>query len=263
MSETAIRVDNYGLELGGRRILDSVSISVRTGEYVSVVGPNGAGKTTLLKCINRIIGGGEGTIEIFSTPLAALSQRALARQVSYVPQLDGRALPFTAEEFVAMGRYPYLAAFSGIGRQDRHELDAIFFQAGIENLLERRMDTLSGGERQKVFIAAALAQGADVMLLDEPTSFLDYRHQVEVGGLMARLNREQGKTLLAVSHDLNSALARCDRVIALLEGRVAFDGTPAQMLNEKRLREIYRTDFIFIEQPGSALPMIRPGEALP
>ncbi len=262
MDTPAIAVKNFSLELGGAKILQNVSFSVRPGDYLSIVGPNGAGKTTLLKCLNRVLTGGSGDVRIGGRPLEEISQRELARMVSYVPQLDGRSLPFTVAEFMAMGRYPYLSSFSGIREQDRRELNDAACQAGIENLLERQLDTLSGGERQKVFIAAALAQGAQIMLLDEPTTFLDYRHQVEVGRLLARLNREGGKTVLAVTHDLNSALDCCNRALALKQGEIVFDGPPVELLQENRLREIYRTGFTFIEQPGSELPFIRPWEAL-
>lgn len=257
----AITVKNFSLELGGSRILEELSFSVESGEHISIVGPNGAGKTTLLRCLNRVLTGGSGEINIFGRQLGSWAQRELARRISYVPQLDGRALPFSAAEFVAMGRYPYLSAFSGIGESDRRALDGILSRVGIEHLSERRMDTLSGGERQKVFIASALAQGAEIMLLDEPTTFLDYRHQVEIAGLLAELNRGGGKTILAVSHDLNSALSDCGRAVALSGGRIVFDGAPAELLEPERLRGIYGTGFTFISQPGSALPFIRPGEA--
>ncbi len=262
MNKSAVEVENFCLELGGARILKDISFSVRQGDYVSIVGPNGAGKTTLLKCLNRVLTGGRGDVRIFGQPLEELSQRELARRVSYVPQLDGRSLPYTAAEFMAMGRYPYLSSFSGIREQDRAALREAASQAGILDLLERSLDTLSGGERQKVFIAAALAQGAEIMLLDEPTTFLDYRHQVEVGHLLSELNSQGGKTVLAVTHDLNSALGACNRAIALKQGEIVFDGPPVELLKESRLRDIYRTGFTFIEQPGSGLPFIRPGEAL-
>lgn len=261
MSTPAVTVTNFGIELGGNQILREVSFSAGAGEYISIVGPNGAGKTTLLRCLNRVLGGGRGRIEIFGKPLEEYNQRELARRVSYVPQLDGRALPFSVEEFVAMGRYPYLSAFSGPSEQDRAMLAGILTRAGVEHLRERKVDTLSGGERQKVLIAAALAQGAEIMLLDEPTTFLDYRHQVEVRSLLGELNRLQGKTILAVTHDLNSALTECSRAVALAGGRVVFDGLPGELLDERRLREIYGTGFTFIHQPGSELPFIRPGEA--
>jgi iron complex transport system ATP-binding protein len=262
MDTPAVTVNNFSLELGGAQILNDVSFSVLPGDYLSIVGPNGAGKTTLLKCLNRVLTGGSGDVRICGTPIGELSQRELAQRVSYVPQLDGRSLPFTAAEFMAMGRYPYLSSFSGIREHDRSELNAAACQAGIEDLLERQLDTLSGGERQKVFIAAALAQGAQIMLLDEPTTFLDYRHQVEVGRLLRHLNREGGKTVLAVTHDLNSALDGCNRALALKQGEIVFDGPPVELLQETRLRDIYRTEFAFIEQPGSELPFIRPWEAL-
>ncbi|OGG03377.1 MAG: ABC transporter ATP-binding protein [Candidatus Glassbacteria bacterium RIFCSPLOWO2_12_FULL_58_11] len=261
MSEAVIEIEDFTYASGAKRILNQVSFRVGEADYLSIIGPNGAGKTTLLKCLNRILPGGEGTIKIRGRRLESYSQRALARLVSYVPQLDGRALPFSVDEFVSMGRYPYLNPFSPLSAEDRRVVREILERTGTLDFAGRRLDTLSGGERQKVFIAAALAQGAEILLLDEPTSFLDYRHQVEIHRLLRELNREHGKTVLAVTHDINNAVLACNRVLALKEGRKVFEGEARELVRKETLEGIYETAFLFVENPYSALPLVRPAES--
>lgn len=261
MSSAVIEIENFSYAIGTRRILDEVSFRVERGDYLSIIGPNGAGKTTLLRCLNRILPGGTGRVSICGMPLESYTQRALARLISYVPQLDGRALPFTVDEFVSMGRYPYLNPFSPLSGADRRVVREILERTGTLAFASRRVDTLSGGERQKVFIAAALAQGAEILLLDEPTSFLDYRHQVEIHRLLRELNREGGKTVLAVTHDINNAVLACNRVLALKEGAIAFEGSAQELVRKETLESIYETAFRFIENPHSALPLVRPAES--
>ena len=261
MSAAVIEIENFSYAFGARRILNNISFRVGEADYLSIIGPNGAGKTTLLKCLNRILPGGEGTLKIRGKPLESYSQRALARLVSYVPQLDGRALPFTVDEFVSMGRYPYLNPFSPLSAGDRRVVREILEQTGTLTFAGRRLDTLSGGERQKVFIAAALAQGAEILLLDEPTSFLDYRHQVEINRLLRELNRVNGKTVLAVTHDINNAVLSCNRVLALKEGETVFAGNARELVRKETLESIYETSFLFIENPHSSLPLVRPAES--
>ena len=253
-----VEVRNFSFRRGQKEILREVSFAVRRGEYLTIVGPNGAGKTTLLKCIDRILHGGSGEIEIFGRPLASYRQKELARRVSYVPQADGRVFPFTVEQFVLMGRYPHLSPFSSVGKHDRRAVrEALELTATLE-FADRLLDTLSGGERQKVYIAAALAQGADVLLLDEPTTFLDYRHQAEVCRLLARANQESGVTIVAVTHDVNHAALESDRIVALREGAVAFVGLPGEIMQPDVLRGIYGTAFLLVDHPRAEFPMIVP-----
>jgi len=256
--DAAIDLVGFSFGLAGKAILREVSFSVRRGEYLSILGPNGAGKTTLLKCIDRVLTGGSGRIEVFGRPLARFSQRELARRLSYVPQADGRVLPFTVEQFVLMGRYPYLRPFASIGREDREAVGEALRTTGTLEFKDRRLGTLSGGERQSVYIAAALAQGADVFLLDEPTTFLDYRHQAEIRDLLARVNAS-GVTIVAVTHDVNRAVLDSHRVVALREGAVVYCGPPTEVMQPDVLRRIYDTEFLLVPHPGADLPMIVPG----
>jgi iron complex transport system ATP-binding protein len=253
-----IDVRHFSFCVGQKQILRDVSFSVRRGEFLTIVGPNGAGKTTLLKCIDRILTGGSGKIEVCGRPLESYRQKELAQRLSYVPQADGRVLPFTVEQFVLMGRYPYLSPLSSISRQDRQTAREAMELTGTAALAERTLETLSGGERQQVFIAAALAQGAGVLLLDEPTTFLDYRHQAEVRGLLARANRQSGLTIVAVTHDANIAALESHHIIGLRDGAVVFCGTPAELMQPEVLQTIYGTSLLLVDHPQAPLPMIVP-----
>jgi len=256
--EHVIMIRNYSFRLGKKQVLRDVSLVMARGEYVAMVGPNGAGKSTLLKCLDRILTGGSGEIEICGRPLASYRQKELARLIGYVPQADGRVFPFTVEQFVLLGRYPYLSPFTPVSRQDRQVVREALELTGTVEFADRLLPTLSGGERQKVLIAAALAQGAEILLLDEPTTFLDYRHQAEIRCLLARINRESGATILAVTHDVNSAALESDRIVALKEGAVAFCGLPCELMQPHVLAQIYATPLLLVDHPVARLPVIVP-----
>ena len=257
-SNTILEITGFSFAIGPKQILHDLSFSVRQGEYLSIVGPNGAGKTTLLKCLDRIYRGGTGRITVYGRPLESYRQRDLARRISYVPQADGRVFPFTVEQFVLMGRYPYLNPFSSVGREDKEAVHHVMERTGVDEFAHRRLDTLSGGERQKVYIAAALAQGAEVLLLDEPTTFLDYRHQAEVRELLSEVNRNSGVTVVAVTHDVNRAAMDSDRIVALSTGKLVFDGTPGEIMQPEVLQRIYDTSFLLVDHPQGDVPIIAP-----
>jgi iron complex transport system ATP-binding protein len=253
-----IEIDRFSYSFGSKQVLREVSFSVDRGEYLSIVGPNGAGKTTLIKCLDRIYRGGSGRINVAGRPLGGYRQKDLARLLSYVPQADGRVFPFTVEQFVLMGRYPYLSAFSTITREDRRAVGEALDCTGTSEFADRPLDTLSGGERQKVYIAAALAQGAEVLLLDEPTTFLDYHHQAEIRDLLARVNRRSGVTVVAVTHDVNWAAIDSHRVVALRDGAVAFCGPAARIMDPTVLESIYDTPFLLVDHPLTTMPVVVP-----
>ncbi|MEE9367605.1 MAG: ABC transporter ATP-binding protein [Pontiella sp.] len=250
MTNTAIQIKNLSLRLSGKTILRKVSLEINRGEYISIIGPNGAGKTSLVKCISRIYSNWSGTVQINGKDIGQFSQRELARQLSYVPQAEGRTLPFTVFEFVLMGRYPHLSPFTSIGADDKKIVFETLEKAGLIPFSDRRLNTLSGGERQMVFIAAALAQGADILLLDEPTSFLDYSHQAQVMQLLSRLHRENNITIISVSHDINAACAQSTGIMALKEGEFQFFEPPEIAMDTDRLEALYDTPFLIAAHPS-------------
>ncbi len=253
-----IETHDFSFRFGRKQVLCDVSFEVRRGQYVTIVGPNGAGKSTLIKCIDRILTGGSGRIEVFGRPLASYRQKDLAKRISYVPQADGRVFPFTVEQFVLMARYPHLSPFSSIGQEDRRAVRQALDTTHTAEFADRPLDTLSGGERQNVFIAAALAQGADVLLLDEPTTFLDYRHQAEVHALLARANKESGVTIVAVSHDVSTAALQSDQIVALRDGSIVFQGPPRDLMQPNVLRRVYGTSLLLVDHPRADLPVVIP-----
>ena len=255
---TAISIEKLDYFIGEQRIVDSVSFTLDAGNYLSIIGPNGAGKTSLLKCINRIYTATGGDIHVFGKLLRDYTQRELARVLSYVPQANAEYFPFSVIEFVLMGRYPHLSPFTSVGPEDRAIAEEMLERTGTTPFADRAIHTLSGGERQKVFIAAALAQGAKILLLDEPTTFLDYKHQVEVTRLLQKLNREQNVTIVSVTHDVNSAVLTSNDVLALKHGAVAFHGPPEALSQGDQLEKIYGTKFHFVQDTDSGLPIVVP-----
>ncbi len=254
--KTAIQTDNLTLDLSGWRILDGISFEVKSGEYVSVIGPNGAGKTSLIKCLCGIYPNWGGTIHLQEHDAGHISARARARMLSYVPQAEGKSFPFTVKEFTLLGRYPHLSPFTSFSPEDTAAVETALEKTGMSDFRDRKLMTLSGGERQMVFIAAALAQGAEILVLDEPATFLDYRHRNRVFQLLKTLNHDQGITILTVSHNLNTA-ARCSsRILAIKGGKGSFYGSPAELLVPERLEDIFDTRFHFIREEGHPLPLV-------
>ncbi|MEA2102036.1 MAG: ABC transporter ATP-binding protein [Thermodesulfobacteriota bacterium] len=258
MEDIIIETTDLRCSIDNKVILDGISLIVHKREYLSIVGPNGAGKSTLLKCLDRIFPCDKPCIRIAGRPLKDYTQRQLARIVSYVPQVDGHVPPFSVYEFVMMGRYPYLRPFSSPSRQDKEAVYDVMSMTSTLEFADRPLDTLSGGERQKVYIASALAQGAGVLFLDEPTTFLDPRHESEVYQLLAKANRERGVTVISVTHDINSAVLTGRRVLALKDGRVAFMGDAGALMNNDVLCRIYDKEFLFMKHPETGDSIIAP-----
>ena len=256
--QVIMEMQDYSFRVGEKLILDRVSFAAREGEYLAIIGPNGAGKTTLLRCLDRIYTDGEGTILLNGKRLEGYSRRTLSKIVSYVPQADGRYFPFTVKEFVMMGRYPHLSPFSSFKKEDRTVVQEVLGLTGSADCAERNLNTLSGGERQKVFIAAALAQEGQILLLDEPTTFLDPKHQSEINSLLRRLNRKFGITIIAVTHDINSAAQWSDSVLALRNGRTHYLGSAEQVMNNQVVQGVYDKSFLFVKHPQTGRPVIIP-----
>lgn len=258
MKQPHLSVDNLCYSVDSAVLLEDVSFSVEKGGYCSIIGPNGAGKTTLVKCINRILDPSGGSIAINGTSLHNLDQRSLARLISYIPQTDVHFSGFTVYEFVMMGRYPYFRPFTPPSDADHDAVTAALNKLQLQALKDRSITTMSGGERQKVLIAASLAQEADIMLMDEPTTFLDSAKEAEIAGILTQLNSGEGKTILSVTHDLNVAMQRSTTVLLLQAGRVRYSGPPQQLMDSSLIDEVFATRFMRISHPASGLPLLIP-----
>lgn len=258
MKEFALEVKNFSYSYGNGDILRSVDFHIREAEYLTIVGPNGSGKTTLLKNIIRILVGGSGIIKLRGLDIKGFNQRELAKKISYVPQSDGRTYPFQVWEFILMSKYPYLNPFSKITSQDEREVDEVLETVHMMRFKDRDMNTLSSGERQKIMISASLIQRADIFLLDEPTTFLDPKHEEEINKILKRLNRERNITIISVTHNLNLASILSDKILALKEGRVAYFGNSETFMEQNILSSIYGKDFKLITHPERNIKIILP-----
>jgi iron complex transport system ATP-binding protein len=224
---------------GARPVLRGVSLTVPRGGLVGVLGPNGSGKTTLLKLLAGVGTPSRGRVALDGTPIASLSRSAIARRIAVVPQETHLAFDYTVLEIVLMGRYPHLGAFELEGPHDLAIARDALAATGTAALERRSFSTLSGGEKQRVVIASALAQSAEILLLDEPTASLDLGYQIEIAELLRQLNRERAVTMVLSAHDLNLAASLCRELTLLKDGAVIASGPTGSTLTPDRVRELY------------------------
>lgn len=235
-----VKVDDLELRYNGSAVLSDVSLEVRTGELLALVGPNGAGKTTLLRAISGLLPPVHGTVFLDQSTVASLDPRAIATRLASVEQSIRCPAELTVRNAVALGRLPHLGRFRAMGPHDRAVVDGAMERTAIVELAERRVATLSSGERQRVWLAMALAQEPRVLLLDEPTSHLDIHFQIAILELVRDLARS-GLTVIASLHDLNLAAEFADRVALVAEHRLLGCGSPGEILSEDLLERAYRT----------------------
>jgi iron complex transport system ATP-binding protein len=226
---------------------------------LTIIGPNGAGKSTLLKCLDNIITDWSGTILLDGVPIRQITQIELARRIAFVQQSVSKLFAFSVRQLVEMGRYPHLNWLSTLTDEDNQTIEDAMNAMGISHLADRTIETLSGGEMQKVHLATALVQQANILFLDEPTTYLDYKYQSEIGRMLRMLNQQQNKTIIEVTHDVNRALLDATHVIALSEGKIVFDGSPSYLMDTDHLRNIYDIDFQFADHPSLPLKIVVPG----
>jgi iron complex transport system ATP-binding protein len=235
-------VDAAGVSkrLGGVEILSDVDFAVEAGQFVGLVGPNGAGKTTLLRCLNGVLAPDRGSVAVAGEDVGDLSARETGRLVATVPQDTHLSFAFDVRQVVSMGRNPYVSRFGSESAADREAVDRALARTETEHLADREIDAVSGGERQRVVLARALAQETPVLLLDEPTASLDVNHQVRTLELVADLVAD-GKTAVAAIHDLNLAAHYCDELVLLADGSVLDAGDPEAVLTERNLEAAFDT----------------------
>jgi iron complex transport system ATP-binding protein len=226
----------YGPGLAG---LHGVSLEIPPGDLVGILGPNGSGKTTLLRLLGGMLTPASGRVMIDGRDLARIPRREIAKRIAVVPQETRLSFEYSVLEVVLMGRYPHLGAFELESQQDLTIAREALAATGTLALEDRLFPTLSGGEKQRVIIASALAQSAGLMLLDEPTTALDPGYQIEIATLLRRLNAERGVTMAVATHDLNLAAGVCRRLVLLREGRVLAAGRTDQVLTRESVRALY------------------------
>ncbi len=251
-----VRLENIHFKYDTELILKDISFSVASGDFVGVIGPNGSGKTTLLRIIDGLLVPQSGSVRIKNLPIDAMRRRDIAKTIAVVPQESEITFPFTAEEVVLMGRSPHLGMMSFEGEADFRIARQAMEMTDIADLASRRMNELSGGERQRVLIARALTQEPEVMLLDEPTAFLDIRHQMEILDLARKLNITKGVTVIAVTHDINLASMYCDRIIFLQKGKVHCMGSPDAVISEANIRDVYGMRVLVDKNPVAGCPRV-------
>ncbi len=253
----AITVDNISFRYRSTvPTLRNLSFSVNRGEFLSFLGPNGSGKTTLLRLLDRILLPDEGRITVDGKPLEEYSRTELARRIGFVPQDTTMVFPFTVMEIVLMGRAPHARGMMFESEHDREIALEMLRLTDALHLADQSVTTLSGGERQRVLIARALAQEADILLLDEPNAHLDIAHQMDVFSIIRKLNRERGITVVSVSHDLNLAAAFSDRIGMLVCGSLAALGSPAEVLTEQNIATAFRARVVVDSHPASGTPRV-------
>ena len=231
-----IGLSGVTVELGGRAVVDRVDAVVERGEWLALIGPNGAGKTTLLRAVARLVPYG-GEISLAGRPALELSRSELGRLVAVVPQEPSTPPWMTVAEYVLLGRTPHLGPLAKEGARDRDAAARALARLDLLPFVDRRLGTLSGGEKQRVVVARALAQEAPIILLDEPTAALDIGHQQQALDLLDVLRQESGLTLVAAMHDLTLAAQYADRVLMLSDGVIVADGPPVEVLTEAMLAE--------------------------
>ncbi|MDC0357748.1 ABC transporter ATP-binding protein [Oligoflexia bacterium] len=256
MKAPQIAIEHLSYSFGEQRVLDNVSFRICSGERVSILGPNGAGKTTLLKCIGNIYTALPGTILLNGKSVARLTQKEIARVVGYVPQQLEMPFPYTVFEFLSMARYPHLAALRALSAKDEEVIERALHTTASADLKSRCFSELSGGERQRVLIAAALAQEPEILLLDEPTVFLDPKYQAQINRLLSEIRERSHVTILTVTHDINMACSEGDRIIALKAGELFFDGKPKDLLVGDNLERLYGTKFSVLEHKEREHPVV-------
>ncbi len=226
------------------RVLHSISFNVEQGEFVGIVGPNGAGKSTLLRCISGTVRVDPGRVRTEGHDVTLLRRRELGRVMAVVPQEEVHAFGFTVQEVVSMGRYPHLGRFEFEKPSHRRVVEKAMGYTNTLHLRDKSVKALSGGEKQRVVIAKALAQEPKMLLLDEPTKNLDVRHTFDIMKLVSRMNRERDITVIGVFHDLNLAARFCKRIVLLKRGRILADGSPEEVLTSRNIKRAFEVDAV-------------------
>ena len=250
----SIATENLSVAYEDNLIVDGLNMQIPQGKITAIIGPNGCGKSTVLKAVGRILKPKNGVVYLNGNDIRHLTTREIAKKMAILPQSPQAPAGLTVGELVAYGRFPYQQGWGKLKLEDKEMIAWALAATRLTELETTTVDTLSGGQRQRVWIAMALAQQTDLILLDEPTTYLDLAYQLEVLELLYRLNREQGCTIAMVLHDLNLAARFADYMVAVRGGSIIRHGSPEEVMTAEVLRETFRIDARIITEPGTGRP---------
>lgn len=256
-SQPSLRAESLTLNYGGRNIIENLDFEVPAGQVTAIIGPNGCGKSTLLRGFSRLLKPAGGRIHLNDKDVSKYSSRDFARRVGLLPQNPVAPDGITVGDLVSRGRYPYQGMFSKASREDDAAVAWALEATHTESLAQVPVAELSGGQRQRVWVAMALAQETDVLLLDEPTTFLDLAHQVDLLDLVVRLNRDRGITMVLVLHELNMAARCADHLVAMKDGEIRTYGRPDDVLTRENLADVFGLD-ANVTSDGAGSPVVVP-----
>ncbi len=252
--ELAMEGKQLVIGYGEKIIIPAMDVKIPKGKITSIIGPNGCGKSTLLKALARILPLQSGDIEIEGVKMSSLKTESIAKKLALLPQGPQAPEGLLVEELVAFGRYPYQKGFGKLSKEDHEHIERAMKATKVLDLKGRSVDTLSGGQRQRVWIAMALAQDTPIILLDEPTTYLDMAHQLEILELLKTLNEKEQKTIALVIHDLNLAARFSDHIIAMRSGTILYEGDVEHVMRKQVLADVFSLDAYIEEDPWSHKP---------
>ena len=258
LDSTALHVKDLSVGYGERTVLDTLNVDIKRGAVTSIVGPNGCGKSTLLRTMSRLLNPAKGEIVLDGKSIHDIPTRKLATQLGLLPQTPIAPDGIVVADLVGRGRTPHQGILGRWSQQDYDIVAEALETTGISDLAERPIDELSGGQRQRVWIAMALAQRTDTLLLDEPTTYLDIKHQLDVLDLLTELNRDRGTTIVMVLHDLNLAARYSDELVAVSGGKVFAHGHPREVITKENVKSVFGIDSVIITDPVSDQPAVMP-----
>ncbi len=256
-SQTAFSLVNVSLSYGDHRVIDRCQLDIDQGSFTAIIGPNGCGKSTLLRAMSRLMSPCEGHILCEGEDLYRISPRQAAQRVALLSQSAQAPSGITVAQLVGRGRYPHQDIWHRFSKADRKAVNDAMERTEIADLADRSLDSLSGGQRQRVWVAMALCQETRIVLLDEPTTYLDIAHQIQLMDLFTSLHRE-GRTIVAVLHDLNQAARYAETIVALSRGKIVAHGKAREVITSENIEKVYGLRSVIADDPQTNTPMVIP-----
>ena len=252
---TNLATENLDISYGNINIVEGLNLQIPKGKITTIIGPNGCGKSTTLKAMARILHPKKGTIYLDGEAISKQSTKEIAKKMAILPQAPDAPSGLDVSELVTFGRFPHHSGFGKVTAEDRRIVDWSLTVTGMIQFKNRPIDALSGGQRQRVWIAMAFAQQTDLILLDEPTTYLDLAHQLEVLELLKELNKNQGRTVVMVLHDLNHAARFADYIVAMRDGKIVSEGEPEKVITSEILKKVFQIDAEIVQDPTTKRPV--------